>query len=299
MTKSLPSLQTGDLIRIVAPAKAIEESCVLFAKSFLEDQGFRVKIGRHTLGRFSYLSGTDAERMHDLQEALDDPECKAILCARGGYGSIRIVDKINWAGFIREPKWLIGFSDITIFHNHIQALGFPSLHATMPLNFAQNSSMALNSLVDAIRGNSLRYSYEHGSGYHQKGKAEGTLVGGNLAVLHALLGTPKAPEFRDAILFIEEIGEYLYALDRMLYSLELAGVFDKISGLIIGGMSNISDTKPPLGYTLEEIIKEKTWFRGIPVCMNFPAGHINDNRALILGSRASLHVGDQVIFKQG
>ena len=299
MITSLPALQTRDLIRIVAPAKAIEESCVLFAKSFLENQGFRVKIGRHTLGRFSYLSGTDAERMHDLQEALDDPECKAILCARGGYGSIRIVDKINWAGFIREPKWLIGFSDITIFHNHIQSLGFPSLHATMPLNFEQNTPAALQSLLDALRGNSLRYSYELDGFYNQKGRAEGTLIGGNLAVLHALIGTPKAPEFRDAILFIEDIGEYLYALDRMLYSLELAGVFDKISGLVIGGLTNISDTKPPLGYSLEEIIKEKTWFRGIPVCMNFPAGHIDDNRALILGASATLVVQDEVILQQG
>jgi muramoyltetrapeptide carboxypeptidase len=298
MTEIIPPLHRGDLIRIVAPAKAIDSESIYFAKAFLETQGYEVKIGQHTRGRFNYLSGTDAERLADLQEALDDPDCSAILCARGGYGSIRIVDKLNWAGFVLQPKWLIGFSDITIFHNHIQALGLPSLHATMPLNFQKNSKDSLKSLLDVLSGKSLRYAYPATDGFFKAGVAKGTLVGGNLAVLHALMGTPKQPEFRGAILFIEDIGEHLYAIDRMLYSLELAGVFDKISGLILGGMTQISDTNPPLGYSLEEIIHEKTWFRSFPVCMNFPAGHVDDNRALILGRPATLTVGDSVIFEQ-
>lgn len=298
MKEFIPRLHSGDLIRIVAPAKAIEAQYVEYAKTFLEAQGFQVIISQHTLGRFSYLSGTDAERMADLQEALDDPECMAILCARGGYGTIRIVDKLNWAGFVRQPKWLIGFSDITVFHNHIQFLGLPSIHATMPLNFQSNSQEALDSLLDILRGKSFRYTYPTHEGFFKSGEARGTLVGGNLAVLCALMGTPKQPEFRGAILFIEDIGEHLYAIDRMLYTLELAGVFDKIAGLIVGGMTNITDTNPPLGYSLHEIIKEKTWFRSFPVCTHFPAGHIDDNRALIFGEEAHLEVGESVVFEQ-
>jgi muramoyltetrapeptide carboxypeptidase len=299
LKQAIPYLQSGDLIRIIAPAKAIEAEFVEFAQEFLEKNGFRVLAGKHTLGRWNYLSGTDAERIADMQEALDDPECKAILCARGGYGSVRILEKLNWAGFLREPKWLIGFSDITFFHNHIQACDLPSIHATMPLNFKENTEESLNSLVDALSGNPRIYKYPAENAYFKKGTAEGKLVGGNLAVLHALMGTPKQPEFRDAILFIEDIGEYLYAIDRMLYTLELAGVFDKISGLILGGMTNISDTNPPLGFTLEEIIKEKSWYRSFPVCMNFPAGHIDDNRALVFGEMAKLEVEEEVIFRQG
>jgi muramoyltetrapeptide carboxypeptidase len=298
MSKEIKFLQKNDLIRIIAPAKAIEAEFVEFAQTFLEKNGFRVLVEKYTLGRWNYLSGTDAERIADMQEALDDPECKAILCARGGYGSVRILEKLNWAGFLREPKWLIGFSDITFFHNHIQACDLPSIHATMPLNFKENTEESLNSLVDALTGNPRVYEYPAENAYFKKGSAEGKLVGGNLAVLHALMGTPKQPEFRDAILFIEDIGEYLYAIDRMLYTLELAGVFDKISGLIVGGMTNISDTNPPLGYSLEEIIKEKTWYRSFPVCMNFPAGHIDDNRALVFGEMAKLEVGERVIFRQ-
>ncbi len=298
MSTKPASLHPGDLIRIVAPAKAIEKEPVDFAKNYLENLGFRVEIGKHCLGRHNYLSGTDAERMADLQEALDDPDCKAILCARGGYGSVRIVDKLNWAGFIRHPKWLIGFSDITVFHNHIQSLGFPSVHASMPLNFKKNTTDALDSLIHVLKGRTNRYEYPTHDGYFKTGEAGGILVGGNLAVMHALLATPKQPEFRSSILFLEDIGEQLYALDRMLYSLELAGVFDKISGLIIGGMTSISDTNPPLGFSLEQIIREKTWFRSFPVCMNFPAGHIDDNRALVFGAPAKLMVSEHVIFEQ-
>ena len=299
MSPSITFLKEGDLIRFVSPAKAIEAEFVEFAQEFLEKNGFRVLVGKHALGRWNYLSGTDAQLMSDMQEALDDPECKAILCARGGYGSVRILEKLNWAGFLREPKWLVGFSDITFFHNHIQACNLPSIHATMPLNFKENTAESLNSLVDALSGKPRIYEYPATNGYFKPGQAAGTLVGGNLAVLHALMGTPKKPEFRDAILFIEDIGEYLYAIDRMLYTLELAGVFDKISGLIVGCMTNISDSNPPLGFTLEEIIKEKTWYRSFPVCMNFPAGHIDDNRALVFGDLAKLEVEEDVIFRQG
>jgi muramoyltetrapeptide carboxypeptidase len=298
MSQSIPALKKNDLIRIVSPAKAIEPSYVDFAQNYLESKGYRVLLGKHTLGRSNYLSGTDAERMSDMQDALDDPDCRAILCARGGYGSIRIVDKLNWAGFLRQPKWLIGFSDITIFHSQIQVFGLPSIHATMPLNFRCNTDAALQSLLAALEGKDLKYSYPIASGYFKPGIAQGRLIGGNLAVLHSLLGTLKIPDFRNAILFIEDVGEYLYAIDRMLYSLELAGVFDKISGLIIGGMTNIMDTNPPLGLNIEEIIREKTWFRNFPVCMNFPAGHLEDNHALILGHQAILKVDECVTFEQ-
>lgn len=298
MSKRIEALKKNDLIRFVAPAKAIDAKLVENAKTFFEEYGFRVAIGKHTLKQFSYLSGSDSQRLEDMQEALDDPDCKAILCVRGGYGSIRIVDKINWAGFIQQPKWLIGFSDITVFHHQIQLYGLPSIHASMPLNFMDNTPLALSSLLRAFKGQKIEYSYNAHDSYFKPGLAKGRLVGGNLAIVHALLGTSKRLDFNGSILFLEDVGEYIYALDRMLYSLELAGVFDEISGLIIGGMTNISDTNPPLGYDLVDIIREKTWFRSFPVCMNFPAGHIDDNRALVLGEPAILEVGDMVRFEQ-
>jgi len=299
MIKSIPYSNKGDLIRIIAPAKAIEAEFVEYAQLFFEQHGYLVKIGANCLGRWNYFSGTDAERLQDMQEALDDPNCIAILCARGGYGSVRILDKLNWAGFLRDPKWLIGFSDITYFHNHIQTFGLPSIHATMPLNFQENTDEALHSLLFAMQGKPRSWEFPAIDGFFKKGTANGVLVGGNLAIIHALMGTPKQPDFQDTILFIEDVGEYLYAIDRMLQTLELAGIFDTITGLIVGGMTNLSDSNPPLGFSLPELIKEKTWFRNFPVCMNFPAGHIEDNRALVFGEMAHLTVDEVVVFEQG
>lgn len=289
MNTHIPFLERGDLIAIVAPAKAIEQQFIEFAQTYLEFKGFKVIVGTHTLGRHHYFSGTDEERTIDFQQALDNPEVKAILCARGGYGAVRIVDKIQWASQLRNPKWIIGFSDITVFHQRMQRFGIQSIHATMPLNFQQNSSESLETLVSSITG--VPYSIEVSSDKNNReGLASGELVGGNLSILYSLIGTDDQINYKDKILFIEEVGEQLYALDRMLFTFKKAGVLDQIKGLIIGGMTGIKDTEPKTGLAIETCILEHFQYTLIPICFGFPSGHIDDNRALILGKNITFDV---------
>ena len=207
-------LQPGDLITIVAPAKAIEETHIAFAKSLFESRGYRVHISKHCLGVHHYFSGTDLERASDLQEALDNPEVKAIICARGGYGCVRILNHLQWAGFIREPKWLVGFSDVTVLHQRIGMLDLPSIHASMPLNFKENTPEAIDSLFDALEGNQLTYDITSNS-HNKRGEATGKLVGGNLSILYSLLGTDDCIDYSECILFIEDLAEQLYHIDRI------------------------------------------------------------------------------------
>jgi len=282
MMKIPQPLMKGDTVAIVAPAKAIEKDVISYAKNFLEEAGFKVKIGQHCLGSNNYFSGTDAERIEDFQAAIDDEEVKAIICARGGYGCVRIVDRINWVSFLDQPKWIVGFSDVTVFHQRLTNLGVASLHATMPLNYKDNSKEARTSLIDALSGEKLSYTWE-GCESNKTGMAEGEVVGGNLAVLCGLIGTTDMPDYCDKILFLEEVGEHIYALDRMFYQLEKSGIWDQIRGLVLGSFSNTKDTDVPFGKTLEEIILAHFQYRNIPIAFNFPAGHIDDNRALKLG----------------
>ena len=292
----IPALQEGDLIAIVAPAKHIGKEYINHAKNFLEANGFRVIVSEHCLGSHHYFSGTDEERLTDFQQALDNPEVKAILCARGGYGCIRIVDDIQWASFINHPKWIIGFSDVTILHQRIQLLGFPSIHGTMPLNFKENSSEALSTLLDALRGTEKEIVIPSNV-FNIAGEATGTLVGGNLSILYSLLGTNDEINYAGTILFIEDLAEQLYHLDRMLYTFKKAGILNQIKGLIIGGMTDMKDTAVPFGATLEEIILSHCQELAIPVAFQFPAGHINDNRALIFGKKVTLSVSENSILK--
>lgn len=282
-------LKKNDLILLVAPAKAIETSTVLYAKDYLESQGFRVEIAPHTTGQYNYFSGTDFERTSDFQWALEHPEAKAIICARGGYGCIRVFDYLQWANQLRNPKWIVGFSDVTVFHQYLQKMGIESLHATMPLNFASNSTEALRSLLETLTGKSLSYALPA----HPKnslGTAEGTLIGGNFSILYSLLGTSLQTDYRSSILFIEDVGEAIYAIDRMMYAFKHAGILDQLAGLIVGGMTQIRDSEVPFGASVEEVILSHFQFRKIPIVFDFPAGHINDNRALILGRAVKLEV---------
>lgn len=283
------SLKKGDLIAIVAPAKAIEREHVLFAQSFFEKEGFRVEIGENCLGEHHYFSGDEGQRMLDFQAALDNPEVKAIVCARGGYGCVQILDRIQWAAQLREPKWIIGFSDVTYFHQRMQRHGIASIHGTMPLNFQANSKEALSTLVDALTGKHSELTWK-GDPNNRHGEATGTLVGGNLSILYALLGTDDQIDFEDAILYIEDVGEPVYAIDRMFYAFAKAGVFDKIKGLVVGGMTNISDTAIPFGKTYEEVILSHFNYRRNPIAFGLPAGHVDDNRALILGKKVELFI---------
>lgn len=285
----IPTLNPGDKIAIVAPAKTIEEGCVLYAKQFLEEKGFTVVIGDHCLGTHHYFSGTSEERISDFQKAIDDPSVKAILCARGGYGCIQIVDDIDWSRLVNSPKWIIGFSDVTFFHSRLNLLGLKSIHGTMPLDFESNTSLALESLIAGITGVDCSITIPS-SQENKLGSGKGTLVGGNLSILYSLLGTNDQLDYSNSILFIEDLAEYLYVIDRMSYAFKKAGIFDKINGLIVGGMTGIKDTAIPFGSTIEEILRAPFQNRDIPIAFDFPAGHIDDNRALILGAEVSLDV---------
>lgn len=285
------SLQKGDLIAIVAPAKAIEQEHVLFAKEFLEKAGFRVEIGENCLGNHHYFSGDEGQRLTDFQQALNHPEVKAILCARGGYGCVQLVDRINWAGQISEPKWIIGFSDVTYFHQRMQRHGIASIHGTMPLNFQQNSEEALSTLLASIQGNAMDFTWK-GTALNKLGKANGKLIGGNLSILYALLGTDDQVDYSDSILYIEDVGEPIYAIDRMFYALSKAGILDRIKGLLVGGMTNLTDSAVPFGKRYEEVVLSHFDYRNIPIAFDFPAGHIDDNRALILGTQVTFRVGE-------
>lgn len=283
------NLAKGDLIYVVAPAKTIEARHIEFCKKFFEDHGFLVEVGAHTLNTHNYFSGSDKERLADFQLALDHPKAMAIICARGGYGAARIVDGLNWDQFEEKPKWLVGFSDITVFHLRCSVLKIMSLHATMPLNFSSNSKAALITLNAALLGESFEINVPT-TLYNRKGISSGKLIGGNLSVIFSLIGTSDTFGFEGAILFLEDLSEQLYHIDRMLITFKKAGVFDKINGLIIGGMTDIKDTTPSFGMTYEEIIIEKMEGVNVPICFDFPTGHIDDNRAMIIGADVELDV---------
>lgn len=281
-------LVAGDLIYITAPAKAIEKEHVDFAVSFFENARFKVLVSKNCLGQHHYFSGTDEERLEDLQYGIDHPEVKAIVCARGGYGCVRIVDRIQWASMLREPKWMVGFSDVTVFHQHLQQLNLPSIHGSMVLNFKDNTQEALTTLLMALKGESLSLSAT--STQNKPGHAEGALIGGNLSIVYSLIGTNNQPDYSDKILFVEDLAEHLYHIDRMFYALNKSGILDKISGLVVGGMTDLEDTATPFGMSVEEIILAHFKYRNIPIAFGFPAGHLNDNRALILGKKVRFYV---------
>lgn len=287
--KHIEPLQKGDLIYITAPAKAVDVESIEFAKHFFEKEGYRVLISEHCMGQYHYFSGSDTERLADFQYGIDHPEIKAILCARGGYGCVRIVDHLQWAAQLRNPKWIIGFSDITVFHQRMQCFDLPSIHGTMALNFKENSPEALQTMLDALTGNLTSMNCDYNSS-NKLGSAEGKLVGGNLSILYSLLGTNDQIDYSNSILFIEDLAEHLYHLDRMLFAFSKAGIFDKIKGLIVGGMTDMEDTAIPFGKSVEEIILDHFTYRSIPIAFNFPAGHVADNRALLLGTDCLLDV---------
>ena len=289
MNLKIDKLKPGDLIEILAPAKAIEKKHVLNAKKTMENLGFNVRISKHCTGNYNYFSGTINERLEDFQLAIDDNNVKAILCARGGYGCIQIVEKIQWANMLRNPKWIIGFSDVTVFHQKLCLMGLKSIHGTMPLNFSTNSPKSIETLFNALTGKPYKISCSE-TKYNKEGEAQGVLRGGNLSVIYSLLSSLKDFSFSNTILFIEDVCEPIYHLDRMFYALKDAGVLDRIKGLVVGGMTELKDSSPPFGLSYEEVILTHFKYSEIPICFNFPAGHIKNNQAIVFGSVVNLKV---------
>lgn len=294
MIKIPAYLQSGDTIGIVCPAGFMAKEKAQTCIDVLQEWGYKVKTGK-TLGSASvnYFSGTDEERLQDLQEMLDDDSVQAILCGRGGYGVGRIIDRINFKSFKKKPKWIIGFSDITVLHSHIYSnYKIATMHAPMAAAFNDEGfrNEYVLSLKKALEGKKAKYSCVPHV-FNNKGEAVGELVGGNLALLANITGTPSQLKTKGRILFIEDVGEYLYSIDRMFYQLKRSGQLDKLAGLIIGGFTDMKDTERPFGKALEEIIHELVSEYDYPVCFNFPVSHGKENYALKVGVGYKLKVG--------
>ena len=281
-----PYLQKGDSIGIVAPASFMPIEKIQTCIETLDAWGYNVELGATTHSdSANYFSGTDEERLKDLQQMLDNKKIKAILCARGGYGMSRIVDKLSFEKFKKYPKWIVGFSDITVLHAHLHSnYKIASLHAPMTAAFNDEgfNNPYIQSLKKALEGEKAEYECA-AHAFNKQGSAKGELIGGNLALLAHVIGTPSDIRTKNKILFLEDVGEYLYNIDRMLLQLKRAGKLQKLAGLIIGGFTDNKDTERPFGKTAYEIIHEQVREFNFPICFGFPVSHEKENYALKIG----------------
>ena len=302
MIKIPPYLQKGDTIGLVCPAGLMPvEKVSECIRVINEEWAFTIKVGTTIGHQYHYFSGTDEERLEDFQHMLDDENVKAILCARGGYGLSRIIDKIDFTNFKKNPKWIIGFSDVTILHSHIyRNHHISTLHAPMANAFNEDGfkNEYVQSLRHALEGKKIKYQCKPHA-FNKKGQAIGELVGGNLSLLAHLVGTDSDIKTKGRILFIEDVGEYLYNVDRMMYQLKRSGKLDKLAGLIVGGFTDMKDTERPFGQTVHEIIRDAVAEYDYPVCFDFPVSHEKENYALKIGVGYKLKVGkNKVTFEE-
>ncbi len=287
-----PYLKKGDTIGITCPAGYMPLEKAQTCIDTLQQWGFKVKVGK-TLGnpQENYFSGNDIERLSDFQEMMDDENIKAILCGRGGYGVSRIIDDLGFKKFKRNPKWIIGYSDISVLHAHLnRRLNIASIHSHMAAAFNDGiDNLYIDSIKKTLTGKSPKYKTQSHP-FNQLGKAEGELVGGNLCLLAHTVGSKSELNVKNKILFLEDVGEYLYNVDRMMIQLKRAGWFDKIDGLILGSFSECKDTEAPFGKVVEEILKEHLYDYDFPYCFNFPVGHTFENVALKCGVQHELNI---------
>jgi muramoyltetrapeptide carboxypeptidase len=292
-----PYLKKGDTIAIVATARKNIDDNLKPAISWLKNWGLEVVIG-NTIGLDNnQLAGTDEQRAADFQTQLDNPNIKAIWCVRGGYGTVRMIDFLDFTKFKQSPKWIIGFSDVTVLHSHLNTMGYASIHGIMPVS-SKATEEAKESLRKALFGEHLEYTVPCDQ-MNRFGSAKGELVGGNLSILYSLLGSESAIDCHDKILFIEDLDEYLYHIDRMMMNLKRNGCLESLKGIIVGGMTKMHDNEIPWGKNVLEIIDDVTKKYNIPIIYNFPAGHMADNHALIMGKQVSIEVNDvesKVVF---
>jgi muramoyltetrapeptide carboxypeptidase len=288
-----PFLQTGDKISIVSAAGKISRNVVERGAAILSEEGFVPLIGVNALTEYNSFAGTDAQRASDLQFALDHPEIKAIFFSRGGYGSIRTFQLLDWKNFIKNPKWLIGFSDITVFHLFAIKNKIASVHGVMPAFFEQDGEKteSFKLLIDLLKGQLPEYHIQPHY-LNRFGKAENTLVGGNLTIIQSLRGTNLDFNPKGKILFIEDIGEYYYHLDRMMMNLKTGKVLENICGLIVGYFTDMKDGETPFGKSTYEIIMEAVEPYNFPVVFGFPAGHELPDFPLLMGGKVVLEVAE-------
>jgi len=294
------SIKKGDKIAIISPAGSVEPTQLEKGIEMIKSKGFEPILGEHLYTKFSNeynYAGTEDQRLKDMNWALNDSEISAIWASRGGYGCQHLLHGLNLKGFNKNPKWYIGYSDNTVIQSFLLKKGFASIHAqTIKTSSFGVTEESYDLIFDILKGKSPKYSLESNQ-FNKKGNIEGELIGGNLALIYALLGTKYSFDFKDKILFIEDIGENFYALDRMMMSLELAGVFTKIKGLIVGGMTNMGDENDNKQYEesfddfANKLISDRISKYNFPVVFDFPNGHIKDNRPLIIGGKVSLKIG--------
>jgi muramoyltetrapeptide carboxypeptidase len=293
-----PFLKKKDKVAIIATAKKFEPKEIEPAIKHLQSWGLEVVTGKNLYNSFHQFAGTDEERLDDLQTALDDDTIKAILCVRGGYGTNRIIDEVNFRKFLKKPKWIAGFSDVTVLHSHLHNKGIETIHSVMPIQFKQASyKSSIGTLKDALFGKPVKYltrSYK----LNKHGAAKAEIVGGNLSILCTLIGTPSDIDTKGKILFIEDVGDYLYRIDRMIIQLKRAGKLNKLKGLIVGHFTDMEDNPIPFGKTAKQLISEAVAEYNYPVCYNFPVGHEPHNFAIICGREAQFTVSpDKVELK--
>ncbi len=290
-----PYLKAGDTVAIVAPSGILNnrQAEVQRAVKLLESWGLHALVGKHVFSKDNHFAGTDAQRCEDFQKAIDNPTVSAIWCARGGYGTVRILDKLNYTKLKKDPKWLIGYSDITALHNDFHNEGFETIHAMMCTSLTADERGLDETIVTfkkALFGDPLSYTLK-GSNYNKIGSVNAPIVGGNLTMLHTMLGSKSSLDTSGKILFIEEIGEYKYHVDRMLQSMKRAGYFDNCAGVLVGDMTKMRKNTTAWGSSVEQLILDALSDYDFPIAFNMPAGHEDDNRAMILGQNVELVVG--------
>ncbi|MCT4589952.1 MAG: LD-carboxypeptidase [Carboxylicivirga sp.] len=286
------SLEKGSTIGIVAPAGKIDAETIHFAEKFLHKRGYKVVIGDNVCNTFHQYAGNDQHRAADLQHMLNSKDIDAIFCARGGYGTIRIIDQIDFTHYLEYPKWIVGYSDITVLHAALQnKVGIASIHGPMPKNFPDKAEEDedMEHLFSILHGELPKYKTKPHP-LNRCGEAEGILIGGNLSLIYALRATDLDPNPHGKILFIEDVGEYLYHLDRMMQNLKLSGFLKELSGIVVGDFTEMKDNDDPYGQTVAEIIKEAVSEYDYPVLFGFAAGHGHLNLPLVFGKRVSLKV---------
>ena len=289
------SLKEGDHVAIVATARKISSEEMNSAITLLAHWGLVPVLGASIGLEEHQFAGSDQQRAEDFQQQMDNDYIKAIWCARGGYGTVRMIDLLDFSVFTQNPKWIIGYSDVTVLHSHIHQLKIATLHAPMPVDIMNATNKSVASLRDVLFGRSINYTIENAKN-NRPGSGKGALVGGNLSILYALCGSVSALETKDKILFIEDLDEYLYHIDRMMQNLKRNGMLVGLKGLIVGGMTKMHDNTIPFGKTAQELILDAVQEYNFPVVFDFPAGHLQDNRALILGAEVLLNVQNDTVL---
>ena len=293
--KTLKNLKKGDKVAILSTARKVSIDEIKFAITIFESWGLVVELAENLFEEDNQFAGTVLQRTQDLQNMINRRDIKAIFFARGGYGTVQIIDNVNFSQLSKFPKWIVGYSDITVVHSHLNKLGLITLHATMPINFASNKKTALDSLYNVLFNNKNKIQFK--PHYLNKlGIVKGKVVGGNLSIIYSLIGSKSETDTLNKILFLEDIDEYLYHIDRMMINLDRNNILSNIKALVVGSMTSMNDNEVSFGKSANEIIHSYASKYDFPICFNFPSGHIDDNRTIVFGVESHLYISENNIF---